>query len=261
MSTTGRRCPDFDLATPVAIDPAVLLPVEGEPRLLTQTKQFTLLLALVFNDFKTVAWVHDRIEEGRPSQDEPLSGYSGQWSGFMLWVERISAGMLHELYLLLDTYSQNRTIKCQYVERAVRRMPKEHRKVWRDHVADAISPSGEKIRKYMDDVRNKSAFHYRYRGTEMLNSYREHCQRDPTDPRRRFAYVSLGKNAEGTRFYFADAAVESDIRAFERTHRVPVAMRQDALRRLNFALRHVIAALLEELQDESTKRASAEALK
>ena len=52
-----RGCPDMQRAPPRDYDPAVLLPSEGEPRDVTLTKEFVLLLGLALNDLKALAWV------------------------------------------------------------------------------------------------------------------------------------------------------------------------------------------------------------
>ncbi len=102
-----ERCPDFELADPVQYDAAVLLPVDGEPKLLRQTKELMLLLAVAFNDIKMLAWIDEQLNKGRPVKGE-RTPYAGQWSGAAEWLERISSGLVHELYLRVPAHADHR---------------------------------------------------------------------------------------------------------------------------------------------------------
>ncbi len=205
-----------------------------------------MLLALAFNDFKALAWVTEQLMQGKPFDEDRPDPYRGNWIGTLDFFDRLSSGLLWEVYGILRSYSD--VIASDLVRRAVGRLSRRLRDFWDAFVADANHPRTEAIREYHGALRNGLAFHYRRAGQPLLAAYGVHVAKDPSNPIRGRAWVSAGQNAEQSRFFFADAAAQSAKMLLERDFGITFTQRAATAQHLNVAIRYVVNELLVELQ-------------
>lgn len=240
------RCPDMELAPPRDFDPSILLYRPGESPLVSRAKEFTLLLALAFNDFKSLAWAVEQLMRGKPADEETPDPYRGNWIGTVDFFDRLSSGLIWEVYGILRSYAD--VIASDLVRRAVGRLQPTFRGYWRRFVADANHPDSQAVREYHGALRNGLAFHYRRAGQPLLAAYGVHFAKDPSSPIRGRAWVSAGRNAEESRFFFADAAAQSAKMLLEGDFGIAHKERSATAQHLNVAIRFVVNELLVELQ-------------
>ena len=207
-----------------------------------------------------MAWSQEQLDKGKPEDSTAIDGYRGQWVGMSATYLRLACGLLAELGQLVHV---NRSIiQSAIFQTALERVREgNHRGAW-DEMVDAYErapdASGnesfkEPVAKYLNKVRNKAAFHYGHRDDceELMKGYAARFGGPVTSDGNDHTYVSLGVNAEGTRFYFADAAViawmevargsltAQDIRSF--------------FRRVNKALRFIVEGLLDQFEELASK--------
>jgi|SRR4051812_35472958 hypothetical protein len=102
------------------------------------------------------------------------------------------------------------------------------------------SSQSSQLRTFLDQVRNRTAFHYDR--TRLWEGYRSFFSSERSAFNER-AYVSWGRSAESTRFYFADAAAQHAYEGFDPQRRL-FEEANDQLRAMNVGLRGIIEAYL-----------------
>lgn len=205
-----------------------------------------MLLSLAFNDFKALAWVTEQLMQGKPVEAETPDPYRGNWIGTLDFFDRLSSGLLWEVYGILRSYSD--VVASDLVHRAVGRLSRRFRDIWASFVADANDPDTRAVREYHGALRNGLAFHYRRSGQQLLAAYGTHVAKDPSSPIRGRAWVSAGRNTEESRFFFADAAAQSAKVLLERDFGISYTERSATAQHLNVAIRFVVNELLVELK-------------
>ena len=203
--TASHQLPDFDLAAPLGFDPAAF-----DMRL--PLARFILLLAAVFNDLKSAWYLVERLRAV-----EPIAAYSlaskGQVAGMSLQNVRLIAGVLHELMVVIEKHRD--LVESSDFKALMRKLTGSPRIAWNQvqHIAFAqdrapnVSGADSLL---LIKIRNNLAFHY---GVKMLPSAYRVTFADRAKPFRSHAVISDGDSMEGTRFYFADAAMEEGLRS------------------------------------------------
>lgn len=247
------RCPDMELAAARDYDPAALLRDSRDADDIVATKEFVLLLGLAFNDIKALCWVDDQLRKGTPDWDTAgpakADPYAGNWVGTLKTFDRLSSGVLTETYYLVRSYAQRGVFKTPLFERALRRLERKQRAFWRAFVEDAQHPTAKRFRTYHENLRNAVGYHYSKAGRVMRDGYRAHVAMKPGNPMCDRAWASFGRDMEHTRFYFADAAaVQVQERIAREAPKVTPDERKRNVDNLNFAVRMLLEALLEELE-------------
>jgi len=236
--------PDWDLAELRAFPPDFLRVAEGDDDDSKLAKKVTLMLALVFNDLKALNWVGVQLAGEEIPAGEEISPRAGQKFGMKITVERWANGIIFEFFELLD--KNQRVLEGKVFKKALRKIPRKASEAWAELVAIALRKPGHdaKSRKMFASVRNLSAFHYWNNLDELYAGYLKHFDGPPA-PQRQNAYVSLGENMEGTRFYFADAAAGGVMERTLARSAADIEQVNKMGRYVNEALRWLLQELLE----------------
>jgi hypothetical protein len=132
----------------------------------------------------------------------------GALSGVQFHIFRTIISLLHEL---IDLIRKNQSLLHQpFFESVVHQIDPSARKAWKTIVAVAVgnTPS-DALGKSLLLIRNKVSFHYD--GKAIFRGYDHHFFKpEHLDER---AFISRGNSMKETRFYFADAAASSYLRA------------------------------------------------
>ncbi len=193
----------FELAPLERLCPEMLVAPEGYDRF----PMLMLTLALVFNDLKGMSLLFEPFAELRVNDGE-LSGHSGEWHGLDMQIHRIRIGIIHELLALLKKFKEEAT--GAEMTLLLRTAPDTTRAQWQTVVNVALGkagPTGEAFAMALKVIRNNVAFHYG-QPKPLVDGYRRHFFESDPSKSNEYAYCSLGRNMESTRFYFADAAVQ-----------------------------------------------------
>jgi hypothetical protein len=206
--------PDWELAPLSSFSPNVLRVVESDDAERALLKNFTLMLALVFNDLKDLSWLGYQVRTEEIPLGEEISPRAGQKNGMRITVERWAQAIIFEFFELVRRNSS--VLENKNFRIALDKVPTESRAAWSELVAVALHTSGTRAstRKLFATVRNKSAFHYWENLDDMQAGYVDHFVGAAGTPQAAHAYASLGKTMEGTRFYFADAAAGAVIKRY-----------------------------------------------
>jgi hypothetical protein len=205
-----RAEPHFELAPLTGLDPALIVPKDGDDRLAA----FMLALALVFNDLKGIALFGQWMLPSRPKEPE-ISQHCGQWRGMDLQLHRLAVSLIRELLTLIEAFKGEATGKR--VEALLSSAAPRTRRDWRDLVAVATGSGDESDRRFakvVEQVRHNVAFHY-YQPRRLVAGFRTFFFEAPPSASNEHAYCSFGRNMEETRFYYADAAIEGALKSIQ----------------------------------------------
>jgi hypothetical protein len=166
-----------------------------------------LAFAVAFNDFKTVLLIERHLDElDRPPFGD-VSEARGEWLGLRVHTHRLLGAMTFELIELVR--SATAALLDPEAKAAVAALTPEHRARWDELVAAAPAPNRGDTG-LLHTVRNKLAFHYRDLA-EIAAGFRRSFELDEKSESNRVARFSMGRHVENTRFFYADAAVQSGI--------------------------------------------------
>ncbi len=142
---------------------------------------------------------------GRPATDD-WSPSAGQWRGAVTQVHRWIAGVLHELMIVVQ--KNKLLVKAAEFQSLVAMLGPEAKKLWTEFFDASLDTKGNTA-SLLNRIRNNAAFHY---GPHDLgDGYKKHFVTDAKDkpsPANKTAQYSYGRDMDGTRFYYADAAVQ-----------------------------------------------------
>ena len=202
--------PDFNLAGLQRFKPEILLNDTSEESI----DALFLALAIIFNDLKDLLWWAHQLEKSKVDR-KGVSAVAGQISGMRNHVNRLIVGLINELLDLLK--KQKNVLESPSFTDITSKLNIETSRYLKEITTTALvsnSPKKDpekliKFRQALTDVRNKGAFHYKDLAA-FVEGYRHHFSaNNPIDRKYRdLAYFSDGKNAEETRFFYADAAIE-----------------------------------------------------
>ena len=227
-----------ELAPLKSFDPAIFL---SDDKPIQDVCNFVLSLAVAYNDLKDLLWVLHFLRRARPDKNELITRYRGEYSGFVNHAAKLLLSTFNELVQLLE---ENQPLFAHDLfQKCVKQLPKEARVCWNGLVAVATGKEVEHkfMRRVFHTVRNKVSFHYadlkainsgfRLRFTDQIRSVKD-----------KTPYASLGKSAMESRFYFADALVESYV-----NHQIGedsviefAGKMSDLTEQINFALRFLV---------------------
>lgn len=202
VTSKSFELPGFELAAMNAISPETVVPKEGDAR----EESFFLALALVFNDMKGLALFSHFLNHSNHERAE-VSPRAGQWSGMAVQLDRLLAGMLWELLALIKAHED--VVGTRTFNDLVDGLSKESRASWKTIRALAVdgSKGRDPFALALCRIRNAGTFHY-YAPKAVAAGFRSAFFENPSDERLQSALVSVGKDLEATRFYYADAAVQ-----------------------------------------------------
>lgn len=190
----------FDLAPLGRVPPTELI----DPQQDSEVDQFVLSLALAFNELKLFAMLHYHLaERARDYPTDRPTAEGGQHAGLRNQVMRYAASILNEL---LELISQNQGAQgTKAFATILGRLAPSQRKDWKTLVTLAKAHKAP-MRVALARIRANGTFHF-HQSRDTALGFRGHFYEGKGGPIRDAAYVSVGKNYEQTRFYFADAAV------------------------------------------------------
>jgi len=194
--------PHFGLAKAERLDPKIFVKSEDD-----QLGSFMLALAVVYNDIKSLVWFDQLLLDHEPNKSTPIEK-DGQWHGLQEILTKYILGVLHELFKLIKENQDQ--VSSEEMAEVVKSLRPNVRRKWNTLVTISIDSSKSetgRFAKSLARVRNNISFHY-YDPTTLIKGYLAHFSEDSEDEKRRFAFMSYGKNMAETRFYYADAAVE-----------------------------------------------------
>ncbi|MDP2984058.1 MAG: hypothetical protein Q8O92_12105 [Candidatus Latescibacter sp.] len=161
-----------------------------------------LSLSLVYNDFRDIYVAHDAINKSLLNEPLRETKLSGEISGLRVHLLRIQAGIIFELFNLIE-HSVN-AIEEPIFNKIISKINKQGREAWTALKIAAINhTSTGEVGHSLLFLRNKIAFHYDPK--EIFKGY-SNAFLSPTT--KRIPYVSRGSNLQQTRFYFADASAQ-----------------------------------------------------
>lgn len=195
-----RELPHFNLAPPVAFDPAVFY---GG----SEADGFVLSLALVYNDLKQIEWTQQIVLGAAEAE---VAAGPGQVYGMGIWASRFTFALLHELFGAIKLADSHGVLQCEEFRKCIE--PQEIASRWsmlmRFAKGEDLDAAESAALVSYAEMRNRGTYHYGDRG-RLLEGYWRFFHDLPKTEFNRRAYLSAGGSPEQTRFYFADAAVAS----------------------------------------------------
>lgn len=187
------------LAPIETFDPNAFLADEKVPQELCN---LVLVFSLVFNDLRDLYFASLLVDDCKPSGEPQYNRKWGHYSGLNLRVIRLIMGTVHELLEVID--KQQKSLKHPFFRDVEMSLPAEQRSDWHEVVKVARGESSDKLGKLLHRIRNKASFHYD--PTAIHIGFKNHFLTSKDGVKR--AYLSRGGSIQGSRCYFADAAVD-----------------------------------------------------
>jgi hypothetical protein len=195
---------------------------------------FVLSLSLIYNDIKNTALLNRVLNESRPPEPITESKDWGEFSALENFIDRMTIGILHELFNLIK--HTNKTLDDKYFKSVIKSIPKDFREYWQAIVETSFEGySNNKLTKDLMVIRNKIGFHYDLK--VILNGYKYFFENNKSKDK---AYISRGRNMPESRFYFADAAAQGCVQSISKDVSLFNSSIEETLKRINLALWHII---------------------
>ena len=195
------KLPHFELSDVQQIEPERLLNSEND-----EVGAFFLSLSLAYNDLKGVLWTSQVMIDAQGGPDAPFqkTARRGQTGGMSVQAMRYSAGIAHEILKLVR---EHRVLVDGSDFESLDLTPAGLTR-WQELKDLAYARESDNgLVRALAAIRNSIAFHY-YSPKNVAKSFSEHF-RQPDEGN---ALLSVGKNTEQTRFYYADAAAQYALR-------------------------------------------------
>lgn len=178
---------------------------------------FVLVLAIVFNDLKDLNWALHHLDLGKPSENEIVTPYRGEHGGFRIHLIKLILSTLHELIALLKT--KGSILEHDLMVKLIKKISKKDREHWQRLLALAddktlTSDMDNRLKRILLMTRHNVAFHYQNLKC-FGKSYKDRFINPNLSIKYPDPYFSEGSNLLETRFYFADASVETFIEGLE----------------------------------------------
>ena len=232
-----KGCPDFDLAPLERFPPEVFASKDYNP-----VDAFILTLALAFNDMKGVQWFIVQLDKCKP-EETGIGPKVGEWYGMKLQATRLTLLVLHELLIAIKTATADRVLDDECFAESLSRLGRRSSRGWAELISlSKDTPGDSEVRKYIERVRHNFAAHY-YQPKALFQGYQRFFFERATDQFNENALVSLGAKVGSTRFYFADAAVQTGQKLLDRSDELLKEVHNYVLTMFQ-ALRNLIEAYL-----------------
>lgn len=202
--TEWKKCPDFDLAPLKYFDPKTFN-WETPDKDFKNLCAFIVTLALIYNDFKDLAWWQKQLDDCPPNPNEK-SSYFGQHNGMKTHISRLVVGLYDELLIFIK--ENQRVLESKLFQEILGRISARYRNDWKKLVNESSNKEDLEI---LAELRANGVFHYQMNG--VFSGYKNYFIK-PENPLNEKAYYSFGENILKTRFYFADAAVQGYVKKF-----------------------------------------------
>ncbi len=201
MTTKPAVLKPWELSEKLDVDPRALVKHDSD-----QLGKMFLAFALAYNDLKGIVLFDIYLQAmGRPESGD-WSARAGQWRGAVTQVHRWIAGVLHELMVAMQ--NNRNLVQGDEFQRLVGVVGAAGQKSCKEFVDAALNTSS-KTASMLHRIRNNAAFHY---GLKDLNEgYKKQFVLDAKSkpsPANQTAQYCYGRDMDGTRFFYADAAVQ-----------------------------------------------------
>ena len=238
--------PDCDLAPLICFDRRVLVVSASDSEALRGAKKLVLTLGHAYSDLKDIGWAMQVWSYGIPAgRMTSPDGYRGQHQAMGEYFIRVICGHLHELFLVLE--GSGKVIRSDLCQRALKRVKNVvGLNAWETLTSGKKRvPELRRLRQFIDDARNWSAFHYDQ--GQIAEGFRDWAAKPPFEMD---AFESLGDSMEQTRFYFADAGIQRFSENLRQKHGFTIESWRKATNLVNYGIRFVVEAFVEELCSE-----------
>lgn len=193
-----------DLAKLESFDPSAF---EADETVSQDVCNFVLTLALIFNDLKDLVYADITLATQKPVGSFRISRLWGSYNGIQFHLVRLIIGLFNEIIELIK--KSDKVIADPFFQSVLKKLSKQEREIWHDLVSVAtVEQTTSQRKSFTFFVRNKLVFHYEpkeiYRGYQTFFRSGTHGAEK--------AFISRGNNMEGTRLFFADAAVNGYFR-------------------------------------------------
>jgi hypothetical protein len=201
----------FDLSDLVGMDAAKIVAPSGDDPF----QAFMLTLALIFNDLKGLIMFADAFRDYKPQDENEVSASAGEWWGVDMQVHRLSIGLIRELLDVLKAFeSQARDPR---IAAMFRKTSPQARRDWDALLRVATDHGDEGDREFrltLVKIRSHGTFHYG-QTKPLVDGFRRHFFSGKKGKAYERAFRSSGPELRRARFFFADAAVQSLLQAFQ----------------------------------------------
>ncbi len=174
-----------------------------------EVNEVMLNLAIIFNSLKGGIQMHRLFskEYEAPNPGE-LNGHAGEYEGLFYQHIAINISLIQEFFVFLSKVKK--ILSSADFEVYSNRLPINTRKQWEDLLAIALdkNTSNSKFSNFLKLIRNNVGFHFNYNLQEIREGYIHQFFEETQSETNKYAFFSIGKNIEETRFYFGDAAIQ-----------------------------------------------------
>ncbi|TSC70332.1 MAG: hypothetical protein CEO12_435 [Parcubacteria group bacterium Gr01-1014_46] len=172
---------------------------------------FFLILAMVFNDLKSLIFVQKFVEDNyrKPEIDE-ISVQMGEWGGIMTHTNKLIVSTVNEFLIFLEKNKDiTSSLRFSFL---LKNLTKNEKANW-TKIIDPNKDESSVISK-IARIRSNVSFHYDHSKEELRRGFiRSFFGESKGILQHKKAYFSLGRDMRTTRFFYADAAVEDYARS------------------------------------------------
>jgi hypothetical protein len=161
-----------------------------------------------------------------------------------LRTNRQSISILHELIKLVS--ASGVLLKEPLLAQCRESLQGEEASAWQSIVDAAEGTEGksqDELTLFLVQARNNVGHHY-YQPKALLEGYDHHFFGTAPSDLNDFAYASLGKNMEESRFFFADAAAQAYVRSVIDPTQILYFETSELIKRVNVAIRFFVHTYL-----------------
>lgn len=173
-----------------------------------KVEDFFITLGIFFNDLKGyilfIKLLEDRYE--KPEKDE-VTVHAGNFGGVMAQIHKLVASTIYEFFQFLKE-NQELLSDSEFNE-ILGKLSKPDKDLWDGLFAAARNDLAD-LSDFFQTllmIRNNLGFHYYQSGKTLRRGYKSFFNRR-RNGKNDFAYYSIGKTVEATRFFFSDAAAD-----------------------------------------------------
>jgi hypothetical protein len=237
--TTDVKCPEFELVPLTKFPKNIFLKNRDEDE--SKFRAFILSIAHVYNNFKDLTWWHYQLGKGKPVSDE-INPYYGQYNGMRVQTKRLSLALLCEVLSLIK--NNQSVINSWRFKEILKHLEKPIHNTWTLLEETALNQSTtNNLSKALQRIRSDGTYHY-YQTKGLQVSYSSYFTSDKGEATE-FAYASLGQSLESTRFYFADAAAQTQLDEVLKKHSITEIELDDLYNQLSLSFRYIVEAFLQ----------------
>ncbi len=172
---------------------------------------FFLVLGAVYNDLKGLILLGILLGETcKKPEAEEISVHAGEYSGLRVQLNKLLISTIHEFFVFLE--KNKKVFATSEFGLILKALPKKEQEVWHDLTGIAFKKNSGAydFTLLLTKIRNNAGFHYYQSGKEFRNAFisRFFEKEKKSQNKNDYAYYSIGKDMEHTRFFYIDATIE-----------------------------------------------------